>query len=168
MDGNTEADVIPTGAGPGGLAPTKAMLDGGLKPIVFEASNAIGGQLHNFAPRSGVWAGMNTNPSLPTTVFSDLPHLEDTPLYHDVVVDLARAAGVEPRATEYPALADEFVFGPIVPSRFRLSGHGADADGEARFRDELARLGRDHAAPLPEEVDLRRTLAAAEAPDSSS
>ena len=35
---------------------------------------------------------------------------------------------------------------------------------EARFRAELARLGRDPAAPLPEEVDLLRTLAAAEAP----
>lgn len=85
-------------------------------------------------------------------------------LYHDVAVDLARAAGVEPDVTEYPALAGEFVFGPIVPSQFRLSGHGADSDGEARFRAELARLGRDPAAPLPEEIDLLRTLAAAEAP----
>ena len=56
MDGNTEADVIPTGAGPGSLTTAKAMLDEGLEPIVFEASDAIGSQWHTSAPHSGVWA----------------------------------------------------------------------------------------------------------------
>ena len=89
MDGNAEADAILIGAGPGGVATAKTMMDEGLEPIVF---------------------------------------------------------------------------GPIVPSQFRLSGHGADSDGEARFRADLAWLGRDPADPLPEEVDLLRTLAAAEVP----
>ena len=71
---------------------------------------------------------------------------------------------VEPDVTEYPALAGEFVFGPIVPSQFRLSGHGAFPDGEARLRAELAGLGRDPAAPHPEELDMLRALASAETP----
>ena len=85
-------------------------------------------------------------------------------LYHDVVVDLACAAGVEPDVNEYPALAGELVFGPIVPSQFRLSGHGAVPDGESRFRAELVGLGRDPAAPGAEELDMLGALASAEAP----
>lgn len=65
---------------------------------------------------------------------------------------------------EYPALAGELLFGPIVPSQFRLSGHGARSDGEARFRAELGRLARAPPSPLPEEVDMLRALASTEAP----
>jgi dimethylaniline monooxygenase (N-oxide forming) len=62
-------------------------------------------------------------------------------LYHDAVVDLATAADVVPDVADYPELAGELVFGPIVPSQFRLTGHGASPDREARLREELSGLG---------------------------
>jgi len=85
-------------------------------------------------------------------------------LYHNVVVDLATAAKVEPKVADYPTLASELVFGPIIPAQFRLTGHGAHIDGEARFRNELSRLDRSPGAPLEEQLGLLNMLASTDTP----
>ena len=85
-------------------------------------------------------------------------------IYHETMVDLATLAQVEPRLDEYPTLAGELVFGPIVPAQFRLSGHGAHADGEARLHDTLASLERSPAPPEAEQLGLLQMLAATETP----
>ena len=58
----------------------------------------------------------------------------------------------------------ELVFGPIVPAQFRLSGHGAHADGEARLHDTLASLERSPAPPEAEQLGLLQMLANTETP----
>ena len=73
--------VVVLGAGPGGLAAAKALLDEGLTPLVLEASEDIGGQWNTTASHSGIWPGMATNTSKATTVFSDLAHTEETPMF---------------------------------------------------------------------------------------
>jgi len=123
MAEDTTADAIIIGAGPGGLTSAKAMLDEGLEPLVFEASDAIGGQWHTSAAHSGVWAGMNTNTSRATTVFSDLPHLEGTPLFPSAIeikayldryaeaFDLARRVKLDSRVTNVERTAEGFSVG---------------------------------------------------------
>ena len=73
--------VVVVGGGPGGLAAAKALLDEGLVPLVLEAGENIGGQWNTTASHSGVWPGMATNTSKATTVFSDLAHTEETPMF---------------------------------------------------------------------------------------
>lgn len=85
-------------------------------------------------------------------------------IYHETMVDLATLAQVEPRLSDYPALAGELVFGPIVPAQFRLSGHGAHADGEIRLRDILASLDRSPAPPDAEQLGMLHMLAGTETP----
>lgn len=73
--------VVIIGAGPGGLATAKALLDEGLEPIVLEQSSAVGGQWNTRADHSGIWPGMPTNTSKATTVFSDLAHDPSMPTF---------------------------------------------------------------------------------------
>lgn len=74
-------EIAIMGAGPGGLVVAKALKDAGLVPLVFEASDDIGGQWHVSAEHSGIWKDMPTNTSRATTMFSDLPHEPGTDLF---------------------------------------------------------------------------------------
>jgi len=84
--------------------------------------------------------------------------------YHDVVTDLARTANVEPELGARPWLAAELVFGPIIPSHFRLSGPGAWQDPEARLLEALADIDRKPAAPADDQLGLLTMLANTEMP----
>jgi dimethylaniline monooxygenase (N-oxide forming) len=53
----------------------------------------------------------------------------------------ARAAGVEPRADNWPDLRRALLFGPLAPSCFRLEGPDALPDAPARFRRDAAAFG---------------------------
>lgn len=77
----SNARIAVVGAGPSGLVAAKNLLDVGLEPTVFEASDAIGGQWHSAAAHSGIWPGMRTNTSRAMTAFSDLPYAPDLPLH---------------------------------------------------------------------------------------
>lgn len=50
------------------------------------------------------------------------------PALHEMVSLLANAAGLEPDPNAFPDLAGSLLFGPLVPSQFRLRGHGSRAD----------------------------------------
>lgn len=69
------------GGGPAGLATAKHLIEEGLRPVVFEQSNNIGGQWNAGASHSGVWPAMRTNTSSVTTRFSDFPHAEGVPMF---------------------------------------------------------------------------------------
>ena len=91
------------GAGPSGLVAAKCALEAGFDPVVFEASNALGGQWYTTAPHSGVWPGMRTNTSRAMTAFSDFPAPDSHALHPyagqilDYLQAYARAFGVEER-----------------------------------------------------------------------
>jgi dimethylaniline monooxygenase (N-oxide forming) len=53
----------------------------------------------------------------------------------------ARAAGVEPQVDNWPQLRRALLFGPLVPSCFRLEGPDALPDAPARFAREAASFG---------------------------
>jgi cation diffusion facilitator CzcD-associated flavoprotein CzcO len=74
-------DVAVIGAGPGGLAAAAWLKRAGLRPVVFEAAERIGGQWNAGQPRSGVWPGMRANTSRVLTAFSDLDHAPGTAVF---------------------------------------------------------------------------------------
>ena len=52
--------------------------------------------------------------------------------------DAGRAGGRGPDLEARPELAEPLLFGPMLPPRYRLDGPGAQAEAEARFREQLA------------------------------
>jgi hypothetical protein len=97
------ARVAVVGAGPSGLVAAKHALEAGFEPVVFEASDDLGGQWHARAPHSGVWPGMRANTSRAMTAFSDFPAPADHPLHpaaeqvHAYLRAYAERFGVTPR-----------------------------------------------------------------------
>ena len=67
------------GAGAGGLASAKEMLDHGLIPTVFEKNSQIGGVWRNNG--GNVWSNMHTNNMRFSISFSSFPWPESTELY---------------------------------------------------------------------------------------
>jgi dimethylaniline monooxygenase (N-oxide forming) len=57
---------------------------------------------------------------------------------------LSEHLGVAPDPLAWPDLAEPLIFGPMLPSRYRLQGPGAQHDAPDRFRRLLA------SAPRPE------------------
>ena len=73
--------VAVIGAGPAGLVCARWLLARGFEPVIFEASDDLGGQWNAESPMSATWPGMVTNTSRVMTAFSDLDHPEGTPTY---------------------------------------------------------------------------------------
>lgn len=128
------------GAGPSGLVAAKCALEAGFEPVIFEASNALGGQWYTTAPHSGVWPGMRTNTSRAMTAFSDFPAPASHALHplagqvRDYLSAYARAFGLE----------DRIRYGTRVEA-VRL---GWTVDGE-RFDGVIAASGRFRSPSLP-------------------
>jgi dimethylaniline monooxygenase (N-oxide forming) len=53
----------------------------------------------------------------------------------------SRAAGVEPRVSDWPDLRRALLFGPLAPSSFRLEGPDALPDARERFARDAAAFG---------------------------
>jgi len=52
---------------------------------------------------------------------------------HEMVDLLANAAGFEPNIDKFPELAGSLLFGPLLPSQFRLQGHGSYANAIEKY-----------------------------------
>ena len=63
-------------------------------------------------------------------------------LYHEVAVEVAIAAGLEPDIEDFPELAAGLVFGPIIPAQFRLPGNNSHAKGREQLDTGLAVAGQ--------------------------
>jgi dimethylaniline monooxygenase (N-oxide forming) len=69
------------GGGPAGLVTARYLKKYGFDPVVFEASDRVGGQWNVTSPTSAVWPGMRTNTSRVLSAFSDLDHAPGTSVY---------------------------------------------------------------------------------------
>jgi dimethylaniline monooxygenase (N-oxide forming) len=69
------------GSGPGGLAAAKFLKQHGFEPVLFEQTDALGGQWNARSSHSGVWPSMVTNTSRFLTCFSDLAPDPATPIF---------------------------------------------------------------------------------------
>lgn len=69
-------------------------------------------------------------------------------MYSEIMLGLAREAGVEPDLTRRPHLARRLLFGPLLGLQFRMDGHGSLPDAEARYVAESTRFGDFHGGPL--------------------
>jgi hypothetical protein len=68
--------------------------------------------------------------------------------YHDTFATaIAREAGVAPDLRARPELTEPLLFGPLLPSRYRLDGPHARADAAAEFARQLAASPRPRADP---------------------
>ncbi|MGH8783893.1 MAG: flavin-containing monooxygenase [Cupriavidus necator] len=76
-----EKTVAIIGAGPAGLVSARWLAQHGFEPMVFEASERLGGQWNPAAEASATWAGMRTNTSRVMSAFSDLDHESDVAAY---------------------------------------------------------------------------------------
>jgi cation diffusion facilitator CzcD-associated flavoprotein CzcO len=132
------------GAGPSGLVAAKHALEAGFEIVVFEASDALGGQWYTTAPHSGVWPGMRTNTSRAMTAFSDFPAPVSHPLHpaaeqiRDYLAAYARAFGVD-RRIRYGARVET-----VLPG-WTVDGEAFDAVvvGSGRFRAPRLPAGTD-------------------------
>lgn len=68
--------------------------------------------------------------------------------HNAIVLPLAEALGVSPDLDARPHLTEGLLFGPMLPSRYRLDGPGATAGAEATFVAELDSAPR---APVAEQ-----------------
>lgn len=80
-DSTRDRTVAVIGAGPGGLVTARWLSQHGFEPILFEATNGLGGQWNGANPASATWDGMRTNTSRVMSAFSDLDHSADVAGY---------------------------------------------------------------------------------------
>ena len=69
------------GGGPAGLVAARWLKAQGFEPVIFEQSDALGGQWNAASAHSGVWPAMRTNTSRVMTAFSDLEYPPGTNVY---------------------------------------------------------------------------------------
>ena len=69
------------GGGPAGIVAARWLKAQGFEPVLFEQSDALGGQWNGAGAHSGVWPAMRTNTSRVMTAFSDLEYPEGTSVY---------------------------------------------------------------------------------------
>lgn len=92
--------------------------------------------------------------------FRELRKLGAPLLYHEVAVELATAAGLEPDIADFPELAAGLVFGPLIPAQFRLTGHNCHPKGREQLDAALAAVGQTATPEVQQEqLDLLTMLA---------
>jgi hypothetical protein len=102
----------------------------------------------------GVWAGDLPEP-VPAAVVASLatpPPAVDS--HHVLALTLAEQAGVAPDLQAQPELTEALLFGPMLPSRYRLRGPGARPDAAEVLQKQAmssprARVDPDDVALLP-------------------
>lgn len=106
---------------------------------------------------AGVFSGQA--PAPPTGSPAVRPAIES---HNALALTLAEAAGVAPDLTRRPELTEALIFGPMLPSRYRLDGPGSDPEAAATFAERVASAPWHRPDPTRIE-DLRRFGLGAEA-----
>jgi thioredoxin reductase len=139
------------GAGPAGLASARWLEHCGFEPVLFEASEHLGGQWNPASAMSGTWNGMRTNTSRVLSAFSDLAHPPGTAMYphrDEMLAYLERYAAQfditrRIRTSTHVELLDRRDGGWLVRSQCR-GAHRAEV-----FRKVVVATGRHVAADVP-------------------
>ena len=95
----------------------------------------------------GVFSGAVPYPGAPRIragMAAPRPSIES---HHVLGLLLAEEQGVSPDPLAWPELAEALLFGPMLPSRYRLSGHGARADAAELFSAQIALSERPAVEP---------------------
>jgi hypothetical protein len=90
----------------------------------------------------GIWSGQippAAEDAMRAAIAVSPPALDS---HNMLAVALAEAAGVAPDLRSRPELAEALLFGPMLPSRYRLDGPGACADAAQWFAADLKRSPR--------------------------
>ena len=98
---------------------------------------------------ANVWSGLVPVDEfeMRASVSTEPPALDS----HDALAaTLAGVAGVAPVLEARPELLEPLLFGPLLPSRYRLDGPGAAVDAPGRFLQDVASSPR--AAVEPDDV----------------
>lgn len=67
--------------------------------------------------------------------------------HNALALTLSEELGVSPEPADWPELSEALLFGPMLPSRYRLCGPGARADAAEQFRVQLATSPRAKTDP---------------------
>ena len=78
---------------------------------------------------------------------------------HEMACLLAKAAGFEPDLNAFPDLAGALLFGPLLPSQFRLQGHGSKSDAKAVYLENNAGKINSISDLSAEQLDQLKALA---------
>ncbi|RCS23021.1 dimethylaniline monooxygenase [Phyllobacterium salinisoli] len=145
--------VAVIGAGPGGLVTARWLAAHGFEPVLFEATDSLGGQWNAASTASATWSGMRTNTSRIMTAFSDLDHAPDVAVYprQDQMLSY-----LEHYARKYD-LIRQVRFGTRVLN-LDMAGNGGWAirykaggvEGEEIFRRVIVATGAQSAAKVPD------------------
>lgn len=112
-----------------------------------------------------VWAGVRPLPSREhmlagISAFESWKQANAQVMYTDILLPLAREAGVEPDLARRPHLARRLLVGPLTGLQFRLDGHGSLDDAEARFVAMTRRFGPYYEGPLTADQKQALTMLA--------
>ena len=144
------------GAGPSGLAMVRWLNAKGLKAVVFEAADGLGGQWNPAGAHTATWPGMRTNTSRVMTAFSDMDHPEGTPVYPTR----------EQMHAYLQAYADRFDLAGAIRFGCRVEGLAREEGGwrldwrteqgsqSARFERVIVATGRQIKAEVPQILGL--------------
>ena len=87
---------------------------------------------------TGVWSGALPQPDEQVARAEIAMSPPATDSHNVLALLLSDAAGVTPDFQAHPDLAEALLFGPMLPSRYRLDGPGALEDAAALFTTQLA------------------------------
>jgi cation diffusion facilitator CzcD-associated flavoprotein CzcO len=92
---------------------------------------------------AAVWAGDATLPP-PELIRAKMATAPRPPLesHNALALELSEASGVAPQVRRRLDIAEPLLFGPMLPSRYRLDGPGARAEAEGWFAEQLASAPR--------------------------
>jgi dimethylaniline monooxygenase (N-oxide forming) len=99
---------------------------------------------------AGVWSGHVAAPDEAAMRAAVAQPPPATDSHNLLALELSEAAGVAPDADLHPELADDLLFGPMLPPRYRLDGWGAMPDAARLYAEQLATSPR----PLVDPEDL--------------
>ena len=149
----TSPSVAVLGAGPSGLAAAKALLEHGLRPVVFEAAAQPGGMWQ--AAGRGAWSDFaRTNISHYSCGFSDLAWPADTevfPIRSDLVRYLQLYADSFDLLRHVRFATNVVAVRPDGDGRWRIGWRDGDGAGEGVF-DQIVIAGGFFAAPFRPEL----------------
>lgn len=83
-----------------------------------------------------------------------------TSMSQEMILTFAKAAAVEPELDRFPDLAGALIFGPMVPSQFRLQGHGKLSNAKEIFLANNAYEVNDVRKLNADQLEQLKTVAA--------